>query len=324
VIGGVLEARRQIAGIAADGDRVAIAYGIAQGGTIGPGEPVGCIETWDASTGAIVHFDECGVAASQPPAFAGDQLALPYWEHAAGTNSYGIQLSSVERPAPGWVTGLCPPTSSGFCIRSPVGDAVGEGSLLVFDAWAGPEPYCNTPCPPPKHDSVLFRVDGGAAVRIASSSGELTPLGVDADRILVSEGGGTLAILDRTGATRTTAADPGLTEASLGGADLVAHRGSNLDAFDAATGALRHTWPLPDGAAVAGVQSGIVVYVANDTVHLLRLADGKDAALPTAGRDVHAAITAAGLFESYTADDAIRPGRVSFVPLAAVLGRFGG
>ena len=316
VVDGVLETTRPIAAIAADGDRVAIAFGPGAAG--GPGSPVGCLETWEPRTGSIVRFTECGlwVSAPQAPALAGDQLVLPSFAHVFGTNFYGIQTATVDHPGPGWIAGLC--ANDGTCNRDPVGDVVGWGSLLVFDSWKGPEPYCNDPCPPPKRDGRLFRIDNGAAVQIAASATELTPLAVDNGRILVDEGGGTLAILDETGAPLLTVADPGTTEASLDGHDLVAHNGAHLDVYDATSGAAVHSWPLPAATAtLAGVDNGLALYVAGDVAHLLRLTDGTDVALPALGSDLHARLTPAGVFESYTVADARYPGRVTLVPVGA-------
>ncbi len=241
---------------------------------------------------------------------------LPAFTHALGTNFYGVQTATVERPSPSWVSGLC--ANGATCNRDPVGDIVGQGPLLVFDSWKGPEPYCNDPCPPPKHDGRLFRIDNGAAVQIAASATELTPLGVDNGRILVNEGGGILAILDRNGTTLLTVTAPGATEASLGGPDLVVHRSAVLDVFDSTSGSLRHSWPLPAGTAVLeGAGDGLALYVAGDVAHLLRLADGSDVALPALGRDLHARLTHAGVFESYSVADPRYPGRVALVPVGA-------
>jgi hypothetical protein len=316
LVDGVLETTRPIAALAADGDRVAIAFGPGAAG--GPGMPPGCLETWEPRTSSIVRFTACGlgVGAPQFPALAGDQLVLPWFTHFLGTNFYGVQTATVDRPNPSWVTGLC--ANAATCNRDPVGDVVGQGQLLVFDSWTGPEPYCNDPCPPPKRDGRLFRIDDGAAVQIATSAAELTPLGVDDGRILVNEGGGILAILDRNGTTLLTVTVPDATEASLGGPDLVVHRGAELDVYDATNGALLHSWPLPAGTAtLEGVEGGLALYVASDVAHLLRLTDGNDVGLPALGRDLHARLTPAGVFESYSVTDPRYPGRVALVPVGA-------
>src|SRR5439155_8565222 len=151
-------------------------------------------------------------------AVAGPRVAWAYFQHALGTNSYGVFAATLSIPNPSAIAGLCS-TPSGTCIRAPAGDLVGSGSLLAFDSWVGPEPYCNLPCPPPKRDGRLYRIDNGEAVQIATSAAELTPLAVDSERILVGEGADTLAILDAAGKTLLTLAAPGQTGAELQGHD---------------------------------------------------------------------------------------------------------
>jgi Tol biopolymer transport system component len=310
VRGRVLEAMRPVESLTADGSRVAIDYG---GGRPAAAYPL--IETWDAPGRQIVRFNAHGY---QRPALAGTRVAVPQFSHAMGVNFYGIGLAATTHPNPVEADGLCRPGDGpigGPCIRDPLGDTVGHGSLLVFDSWKGPEPYCLRPCPPPKHDGRLYRVDGNAAVQIATSPLELTPLAVDGNRILVDAGAGTLAVLDRTGRTRLTLPAPAATEAVLQGTDVVAHRGITLDDYDAATGALRHEWPIPADAVLEDVQSGVALFVDGSAIHFLRLADGRDAAIRSTGSGpLHSQLERAGLFYSYSVDDANRPGRVAFVP----------
>lgn len=308
VADGALQAARPVESIAADGTRVVIAYG--------PGRSPGCVETWDTGTNSIVRYNECGW---QAPALAGERVALPQFEHAAGTNAYGIYLSTIDHPNPTWVTGLCPAQSLQFCIRDPVGDAVGKGSLLVVDSWKGPQPYCNDPCPPPKRDGRLYRIDNGGALEIATSTAGLTPLAVDSDRILVEVDADELALLDAAGATLLTVSAPGHGAAQLQGRDLVVQSGLTLADYDAGNGALLHEWPLPADARLEDVQDGTAVYVTATDVHLLRLADGRDVAIHPPGHGaLHAQLEPAGLFYSYAVDDGVLPGRVAFVASTAL------
>jgi len=309
VAAGVLESTRAVTSLAADGSRVAIQYAV--------GQPIGgLIETWDARSRRIVRFNDGGL---DGPTLADDRIAVWSFEHALGTNSYGISTATVERPNPAWVGGLCPPQTIGFCIRDPLGDVVGHGSLIAFDSWKGPEPYCNLPCPPPKRDGRLYRLDNGNAVQIAASPHELTPLSVDGEQILVDEGSGTLAVFDAMG-SRTMSVDVGdHTAAKLQGRDLVVQNGLGLEDYDAETGTLLHSWPAPTDASLDDVHNGTAVYVTAAEVHLLRLADGRDLAIHPPGHGpLHAQLEGPGLFYSYNVDDGARPGRVAFVPSTAL------
>lgn len=314
VVNGVLEATGPIAALVADANRVAITYnGTAR-----------CIETWNPATGVRVHFPSCnlGLGLMTMPeitrvAIAGPRVAWGFFEHALGTNSYGIFVATLSIPNPHPLAGLCT-TPSGICIRSPVGDLVGSGSLFAFDSWLGPEPYCNLPCPPPKHDGRLDRIDATAAVQIATRTTSLTPLAVDNGRILVDTGNGQLVIVDANGATLQSVAAAGYSEANLQGSDLVVHIGPALLDYDAASGTLRHSWPVPASSTLEDVQAGVGVYVVGTSLHLLRLADGHDAAITAAGSGpVQAQLQPAGLFYSY-AVSGTRPGRVAFVPTSAL------
>jgi len=304
VVDGVLQATRPVQAIAADGARVAIHYA--------PGSlPAGLyrrIETWDTQSGSIVRFQDGNY---QGPALAGDRVAFPAFD-----GFYLLWIATVNRPALRGVQGVCP--SSGFC-EDPLGDVVGKGSLLVFDSWKCPQPQSDQPCPGPKREGRLFRIDDETAVQIASSSGELTPLAVDNGRILVDEGSGTLAILDASGAELLRVAVPGFTEASLQGSDLVVHAGVTVADYDATSGALLHAWPVLAGARLQDAQDGVAVYVTSSDIHLLRLADGRDTIIsPPGSGPLHAQLEPAGLFYSYEVADSERPGRVAFVPGASL------
>jgi Tol biopolymer transport system component len=315
VVNGVLQATHPVAALAADANRVAMTYA---GGTR-------CIETWNPSTGVRIHFPACNLprgamtmADITRVAIAGPRVAWGFFEHALGTNSYGLFVATLSAPNPRVVTGLCS-TPGGICVRAPVGDLVGAGSLLAFDSWLGPEPYCNLPCPPPKHDGRLDRIDTASAMQIAASATALTPLAADNGRILVDAGNGTLVVTDANGTPLRSVSAPGFTEANLQGSDLVAHVGAVLDDFDATTGMLLHAWPVPAASVLEDVQGGIAVYVVGTAVHLLRLANGHDAAINAAGSGpVRAQLQPAGLFYSYVVSGGTRPGRVAFVPSSAL------
>ena len=67
--------------------------------------------------------------------------------------------------------------------------------------------------------------------------------------------------------------------------------------------------------------AGIAVYVTASTVHLLRLAVGHDTALTPQGSARYTRSSSPGLFYSHDVDDPKRPGRVAFVPAAALPSR---
>jgi hypothetical protein len=138
------------------------------------------------------------------------------------------------------------------------------------------------------------RVDGpGCPCPISSSPGPYTPLDVDAGRIVVS-GHNETRILAGDGTMLLSLPVPTLA-AQLSGSDLVIATGAALRVYDAVSGALRATWPLPAQPAghdcdlfgdpsclkpppltLGGLSHGVAAYVVDGQVHLLRMADGAD------------------------------------------------
>jgi hypothetical protein len=173
-----------------------------------------------------------------------------------------------------------------------VGELAGSGDLLVFSAWT--EDYG-----PNRLSIVTTRqeirravVGGCPCPTIASSPGPLVPFDVDRGRI-VAGGDNETWVLDGNG-TRLLTVEASPAAAQLSGSDLVVLRRGELRDYDSGTGAHLHTWPLPDvpsGAecetpnsircsqprlALEDAARGLVTYVLDGQVHVLRLADGAD------------------------------------------------
>src|SRR6266536_1261142 len=303
VQGTTLLTTQPISRLSADGTRVLVrrAYG--------------CPETWDASAATVLRFEDCYPQASAPAGFgthglavAGDRLAWSVMYSGLGTDVWQVHVSTLEIPNP-----------TLFEVNGPVIGPIGSGPLLVFGTW-GPCRVSmeNLPCSTaPKSNGALWRIDGQQVVKIASSAGALTPLAVDDSQILADHEDGSLALYAANGTLeRTYSVGTPPLDAGLGGNDLAVLQPGAVEDLDAASGAFLHTWPLLASApTLSGVQHGIVAYLAGSDVHLLRLADGSEHII-RAGPNLHAQLTSAGLFYSYTTDDAAHPGRVIFVPLA--------
>ena len=181
------------------------------------------------------------------------------------------------------------------CLGSPpvegVGTTVGAGSLLVRSAWKLHSGSGNAVV----DQQAVERVEpaGCPCPVLSSSPGPYTPLDVDAGRIVVS-GQNETRILSADGAVLMSLPVPTLA-AQLSGSDLVLAAGGELRVYDATTGVLRATWPLPGQPAghdcdlfgdpscfspapltLGGVARGLAAYAFNGQVHLLRLSDGAD------------------------------------------------
>jgi hypothetical protein len=98
---------------------------------------------------------------------------------------------------------------------------------------------------------------------------------------------------------------------------VVLTRTRTLEIFDARTGAAVRTLPVARGAARIDVYGGIAVYAAGRAVHVLRLADGRDAVLGTAPRAiVGLEIESSGIAYAYNTVKGTRDvGNLAFVPM---------
>jgi hypothetical protein len=157
--------------------------------------------------------------------------------------------------------------------------------------------------------------------------GPLRPLDTDGTRIVASGDNVTL-LLDADG--RELLSLPVSTPAAqLDGTDLVLLVPGELRDYDGATGALLHTWPLPSVSIgsdclprcqapqlrLEDASRGLVAYILEDKLHLLRLADGRDVVVAKAS---FARFTTGGLVYAFEAAQPW-PGRVRLVPLDRLL-----
>jgi len=160
-----------------------------------------------------------------------------------------------------------------------VGDLAGSGSLLVFSSRDQKfrDPCCGSGIVTTEQRVLRAGPAGCPCPTIASTPGPLTPFDVDGGRILAG-GENETWLLDAEGklllSIRASAR-----AAALSGSDLVAHVGDELRRYDTGTGALLHTWPVPGGLQLQDVARGLVAYVLDRRIHVLRLADGVDATI---------------------------------------------
>jgi hypothetical protein len=91
----------------------------------------------------------------------------------------------------------------------------------------------------------------------------------------------------------------------LTGARLVVLRGRTLEVHDAASGTLRHHWPVAASDAPIALEDAdgnFAVYTAGIAIHLLRLSDGRDRVLSITSEEgpVPADLEPEGLYYSYS------------------------
>jgi hypothetical protein len=266
--------------LAADGGRVAFVV-------------CGGVSVWTPATAAVTPValaPECRAMYSRGHVyslgFAGDRVV--WWE-----KGWGLCFRWTAHEATLGATPNELEHGTG-CLGSPPtigsGTALGAGSLLVRSSWK--LHYANGGMV--VDQQTIERVDGaGCPCPLSSSPGPYTPLDVDAGRIVVS-GQNETRILAADGTMLLTLPVPTLA-AQLSGSDLVLVAGGALRVYDALSGVLRATWPLPSQAAghdcdlfgdpsclrpapltLGGLARGLAAYVADGQVHVLRITDGAD------------------------------------------------
>jgi Tol biopolymer transport system component len=177
-----------------------------------------------------------------------------------------------------------------------LGELAGAGDLVVFSRWREvdlqPPPGCGVRTTSQEID----RLDPGGCPCpvLGSSPGPLVPADVDEGRI-AAFGDNKTMLLDPTGAP-ILSIPISVAAAQLARSDLVAVRRGALLHYDAHTGALIHTWALPDvptsgscgsphpwtcsaSLMLLDARRGFATYAVAGQVHVIRLADGHDVAV---------------------------------------------
>ncbi len=280
--------------LATDGSRVAY---VACGHVFVWRPSANAVEQADLTTSLSPWCSDSAFYGPYTVALADDRVA--YSSLSGGPNSYSWWLGWTR---PGDRFSACElgrgaATGGGIPFRPAfgqiVGEAVGSGVDLFYSSWG--EGGTSGAIVTTAQQILRAPADGcpGSSIRL-SGGGPLVPLDADAGRVAVA-GDNETWVLDRGGAIVTRVSDP-LLAAQLSGSDLVVLRRGELRHYDAASGELLHTWPLPDVTTgrecgspnrsrcdqkprllLEDLARGLVTYVLDGRVHVLRLADGADA-----------------------------------------------
>jgi hypothetical protein len=333
--------------LAADGGRVAILVRTKTGSCARDR-----VAVWAPATRSFVPIGASACVGSTSTGaglfsvgLAGTRVA--YVQFAGGnTRELQLRLASVASPRPTTVA------SASFGVDevqgTEIGRVAGDGSLLAFDWWSDCAP-CAAPVAP---RGSIFRLvsTGGAACPnaglgalprcrpVVSAVGSLRLLAVGGG-LVAMRSGDDVAVRALDGTVLYTGTFPGLHAARIDARVLLVltrvGAQSSLWTVDLSSGQRSDPWILPatrsTGDDVCGdpsgcrpatlrladYQNGIAVYVLGRVVHLLRLADRRDAAIRAPGvGPVHAQLEPSGLFYSYSPAATPARGRVAFVPLA--------
>ena len=222
-----LRTTHPITRLVADGSAVAVRHDQGYGT---------CAEVWKPTTPSLTTFPACLTPTGF--GFAGDRVVWSHREAGGGVISWTVGTGTSDVPNFERVHGVPD-------IGQPISDIVGDGSFLAFDSWG----FCprDVPVCTPKTNDNLYRLDGTQAIKITSSAGTLTPLSVDAGRILVDHEDGTMEIrVADGGVLRSFTFDKASVRgARLQGNDLVVQTPTSIEVTDATTGLFQRRWPRP-------------------------------------------------------------------------------
>lgn len=245
-------------------------------------------------------------------AVAGTRLA---WIVNMGGNTESADLlytASVPRPREKLVANVLRTGDvDGTLTGGWLGGLVGSGDRMAVDQFT-------TNATGTIETAALRRLDPEPTT-IAAGKGTLSPASLDLHRIAVLRFDGKIALYDtETGRLLVTVTPSSAREVALRKDYIVVlTRTRTIEIFNARTGAPVRALRVAAGAAKLDAHSGIAAYAVGRTVHVLRLADGKDAVLATAPRAIAALqIEAPGIAYAFNTVRGTRDvGNLAFVPM---------
>jgi hypothetical protein len=298
--------------IAADGSRVAIrAFRNCGSGAV-----------WEPATNKVVRFT--GASGCDPDiefdslTLAGSRVA--WVDFDTGNHAYcqGPFTATVSSPKAKNL-GTCPDEPDNQDLYW---DFDGDGSLLVARSYT----LCEADCAPDysriyEDSPTLYRV-GASAKKLANLKDDTKLLDVSGSRILLLERPGTLAVYSAAG-RRGLAIKAGAGTGGFSGGDVVGVKErTKLTVYDGKSGSAKATRTLLGNAKFRDADGGLVAYVSSTvfgtSLHLLRLADGRDRVVAKLKGFVDLDLEPSGLFYAWNEAKGDKPGRVSFLPMAEI------
>jgi hypothetical protein len=245
-------------------------------------------------------------------AVAGARLA---WIVNEGGNTESADLlysASVPKPQEKLVANVLRTGNvDGTLTGSWLAGLVGSGDRIAVDQFT-------TDVSGTVATAALRRLDGELTT-IAAGKPTLRAAALDRHRVAVLRSDQKVALYDtETGRLLLTVEPSSAREVALRQDYVVVlTRTGTIEIFNAKTGAPIRTLAVTAGAAKLDAHSGIAAYAVGRTVHVLRLADGKDAVLATAPRAiVGLEVEAPGIAYAYNTVRGTRNvGNLAFVPM---------
>lgn len=285
------------------------------------------VSVWQAAGKVITHIGKPSCATSGDGVENVDSLALAgtrvaWVDYQFGNHAYceGPFTATLANPKP-LNLNVCDGMTQDIYY-----DFAGSGSLLVTRRYT----QCDADCAPDYNDTyqadvALFQVTG-TLTSIGPLKRNTELLGVDAGRLLLALGNTLEVVTPNHGKAALFITLPGaFGTAFLSGSDILVSIGGNAEVYDATTGKPGIQRTLPAGSKLTGFAQGIAVYTNHGSIHVLRLADGRDRAVGAVVPGLVAAkLSPSGLFYAYNIPKAgPKPGRVAFVSASALAKQLG-
>jgi len=263
----------------------------------------GRISAWAVDTGATVTIEGAGLVRANECfspftraahvgslAIAGDRV-LWWWADLGLEYHWWMREAAIGTHSIDLVNGI---GNLGGTPDEGTGTALGSGSLLAMSSWK--HRYANGTRVIDQQSVERVEPGGCPCSAISGTPGPYAPLDVDRGRIVVS-GTNETRLLAADGTVLLSVPVPTLA-AQLSGSQLVIAAGKQLQVYDAGTGGLTASWPLPASpvghdcdlyadpscdygspqtqVTLEDVAHGLAIYVHAGQIHLLRLSDGAD------------------------------------------------
>lgn len=323
----IIGVKGTVAEISADGGQVAISshfetlrvvcdraavWRPVSGSVVRFNRPKECRENFDANDDGVADLF-----------FAGGRAVFTDYSYGNYAYCNAVRTATIRRPEPALVGNA--PCSGQWGDGDQFFQFTGSGSLIAVASYV----YCSAEeceaekggfLPEGHYRVVLWRLSRTKLVRLARLEARSRLLTADAGRIAVLRPDGAIVLYSLTGRVlrELLFAKGAVLGARLSGSRLVVRTRDSLDVLDAANGARVRTRLLPRSARLADVEGGLVVYVNDRSIRLLRLRDGRDrlyARVDGVG-PVDVELEPSGLFYAYNEREGSKPGRVVFVPTA--------
>lgn len=323
-----------VVALSADGARVAVATaGLAHAcDRVVLWNPIAYGQTtfWAAHTNCGGGTQTSGGQRLTEVALAG---ARAFWVESISGNNQELALWSAT---PGRKPSMLAfATNGNGAGEDPAGDYLGrvhaDGALAAFNTWTVCPRIADGPaippiCPPGTTvKQTLWRVTPGSKQTIRRAPDATYVAAVDAGRIAVQHPTGGVTIYSASGSPLTQIAVPaGPTSGlALSGTQLAVIRDRALEVYSTRTGALakRITLPASPAPTLRDLDAGLAVYTAGRTVHVVKVATGRNRAWATPTTAVDAQLEKTGLWYAYNRASGPARGRVVFVPRSAVAAR---